>query len=95
MAEVIHKDVRDLLSAEMAEEDLSMDTGVAVVSGKAETLAILEHRRWLAYMRAEGFVFSGSTDESSRYDQAKMHNLLVSYNNLPESEKKLSFDADA
>jgi hypothetical protein len=63
-------------------------------SNGAEALAILEHRRWLAYMRAEGFVFSGSTDESSRCDQAKMHNLLVSYETLPESEKKLSFDAD-
>jgi hypothetical protein len=94
MAEVIHKDVRDILYAEAGREELPMDTGSSADSDRAEASAILEHRRWLAYMRAEGFIFSGSTDESSRCDQAKIHNLLVRYDSLPESEKKLALDAD-
>jgi hypothetical protein len=85
MAEVIHKEVRDAL---LAETELRKSDAEQV-----EALAILEHRRWLAYMRSEGFIFSGSTDEGSRCDDAKLHNLLVPYNQLPEAEKKLSFDA--
>ena len=52
------------------------------------TLENLEHRRWNAYMRAEGFVFSGSTDAASRNDLGKMHNDLVNYTILPEEEKR-------
>jgi len=56
----------------------------------AERAAIeaLEHRRWNAYMRSEGYVFSGSTDRRSRNDLAKQHNDLVCYSRLPESEKR-------
>ena len=48
----------------------------------------LEHRRWNAYMRSEGFVFSGSTDRMSRNDLGKTHNDLVSYDILNEEEKR-------
>ncbi len=48
----------------------------------------LEHRRWNAYMRAEGYVFSGSTDKSSRNDLAKMHHDLVDFASLTEEEKR-------
>ena len=48
----------------------------------------LEHRRWNAYMRAEGYVYSGSTDKKSRNDLAKMHNDLVEYSSLTEEEKR-------
>lgn len=48
----------------------------------------LEHRRWNAYMRAEGYVFSGSTDKSSRNDLAKMHHDLVDFSSLTEEEKR-------
>lgn len=49
----------------------------------------LEHRRWNAYMRAQGYVYSGSTDKSSRNDLAKMHHDLVDYASLPEEVKRL------
>lgn len=48
----------------------------------------LEHRRWNAYMRAEGYVFSGSKEKSSRNDLAKMHHDLVDFSSLTEEEKR-------
>jgi hypothetical protein len=49
---------------------------------------VLEHRRWNAYMRSEGYVFSGSTDKKSRNDLAKMHHDLVNFADLSEEEKR-------
>jgi hypothetical protein len=48
----------------------------------------LEHRRWNAYMRSEGYVYSGSKSKSSRNDLAKMHHDLVDYASLSEEEKR-------
>lgn len=48
----------------------------------------LEHRRWNAYMRSEGYVFSGSKEKSSRNDLAKMHHDLVDFSSLTEEEKR-------
>ena len=48
----------------------------------------LEHRRWNAYMRAEGYIFSGSKEKSSRNDLAKMHHDLVDYASLHDDEKR-------
>ena len=48
----------------------------------------LEHRRWNAYMRSEGYVYSGSPDKASRNDLAKMHHDLVDFSRLTEEEKK-------
>ena len=48
----------------------------------------LEHRRWNAYMRAEGYVFSGSKEKSSRNDLAKMHHDLVDFPSLTDEEKR-------
>lgn len=53
-----------------------------------EGIERLEHRRWNAYMRAEGYVFSGSKDKASRNDLAKMHHDLVDYAALSEEEKR-------
>ena len=53
-----------------------------------EIIENLEHRRWNAYMRSEGYVFSGSTDKSSRNDLAKMHHDLVDFSSLTEEEKR-------
>jgi hypothetical protein len=53
------------------------------------SIEALEHRRWNAYMRAEGYVFSGSKDKSSRNDLAKMHHDLVDYASLTEEVKRL------
>lgn len=53
-----------------------------------DVIESLEHRRWNAYMRAEGYVFSGSGDKSSRNDLAKMHHDLVDYASLTDDEKR-------
>ena len=42
----------------------------------------LEHRRWNAYMRAEGYVYG-----TQRYDLAKTHPCLVPFDALPEKEQ--------
>lgn len=47
----------------------------------------LEHRRWNAYMRSEGYCYSGSTNPASRNDLAKLHHDLVPYKALPAEEK--------
>ena len=53
-----------------------------------EIIETLEHRRWNAYMRSEGYVYSGSPDKSSRNDLAKMHHDLVDFSSLTEEEKR-------
>ncbi len=42
-----------------------------------ELASFYEHLRWNAYMRTEGYIFSGSTDAKTRNDRAKMHHNLV------------------
>ena len=47
-------------------------------------IRILEHRRWNAYVRSEGYVWGGSTDKAlGRNDLAKKHNNLVPFWDLP------------
>lgn len=53
-----------------------------------EELENLEHRRWNAYMRSEGYIYSGNPDKSSRNDLGKMHHDLVNYDDLTEEEKR-------
>lgn len=53
---------------------------------EADALSVLEHRRWNAYMRAEGYVFSGSKEKSSRNDLGKMHHDLVEFQSLADGE---------
>lgn len=48
----------------------------------------LEHRRWNAYMRSEGFVYSGSRDSKTRNNLGKMHNNLLPYDLLSEEDKR-------
>ena len=62
------------------EEDLT--------DAERNTIEKLEHRRWNAYMRAEGYIYSGSPDKSSRNDLAKMHHDLVDFSSLSEEEKR-------
>lgn len=50
-------------------------------------IRILEHRRWNAYMRSEGYVYGGTTEKSGRNDLGRMHNCLVPFNDLPLEEK--------
>ena len=48
----------------------------------------LEHRRWNAYMRSEGYIYSGSRNADSRNDLGKMHHNLVPYNLLSDRDKR-------
>jgi len=43
---------------------------------------VLEHKRWNAYMRSEGWIYG-----SVRNDLAKVHNCLVPFDDLSEEEK--------
>ncbi len=82
MASAIHMKARiycGIPGADKKEEELTDE--------ERNIIGALEHRRWNAYMRAEGYVFSGSKDSSSRNDLAKMHHDLVDYSSLAEGEK--------
>ena len=57
-----------------------------------EALSLLEHRRWNAYVRSEGYIFSGSTDPKSKNDLGKMHNDLVGFYSLSAEEQKKDHD---
>lgn len=48
----------------------------------------IEHQRWCAYMRSEGYRYSGSRDRDSRNDLAKLHPDLVPYDMLSEEDRK-------
>ncbi len=52
-----------------------------------QLLMDLEHRRWNAYMRSIGYVYSGSNDPKSRNDLGKMHHNLVKYEDLTQDDK--------
>lgn len=69
-----------ITGAEKAENELTEE--------ERTSLECLEHRRWNAYMRSEGYVYSGSTDKSSRNNLGKMHHNLVPYEVLSDSDKR-------
>ncbi len=66
--------------ADKREEDLTDE--------ERRGIETLEHRRWNAYMRSEGYIYSGSPEKSSRNDLGKMHHDLVDYSSLTEEEKR-------
>lgn len=83
MASAIHMKARikcGIPGADKKEDELTDE--------ERDIIEVLEHRRWNAYMRAEGYVFSGSKDKSSRNDLAKMHHDLVDFSSLTEEEKR-------
>ena len=83
MASAIHRSATvycGILGAGKPEKDLT--------EAERESVEKLEHRRWNAYMRSEGFVFSGSKDKSSRNYLGKMHHDLVNFDELTEEEKR-------
>lgn len=55
-------------------------------------IRVLEHCRWNAYMRSEGYIYSGSTEKSSRNDLAKKHHCLVPFGELPLKEQEKDDD---
>ena len=83
MASAIHMKARiacNIPGSNKKESELTLE--------EREIIENLEHRRWNAYMRSEGYVYSGSTNKNSRNDLAKMHNDLVSFETLTEEEKR-------
>ena len=48
---------------------------------------MLEHNRWNAYMRSEGYVYGGTPEPEGRNDLAKMHNCLVRFELLSPEDK--------
>jgi len=83
MASVIHFDVRRKLGvpgADKVDADLS--------DSERQTIETLEHKRWNAYMRSEGFIYSGSKDKKSRNDLGKMHHNLVVFDELSDEDKR-------
>ena len=70
-------------SIETGEEN----TAMLVKGGKAKLVIVAADTSPNAKKRAEGYVFSGSTDKSSRNDLAKIHHDLVDFSSLTEEEK--------
>ncbi len=83
MASAIHNSVRVKLNVPGAgKEEGSLN------QKELDFIEVLEHRRWNAYMRSEGYVYSGSKDKKSRNNLGKMHHNLVCYEDLPEEDKR-------
>lgn len=83
MASAVHMHARahcGVAGAGKAEDTLTQ--------AERDALERLEHRRWNAYMRSEGYVYSGSPEKSSRNDLGKMHHDLVVFDALSEAEKR-------
>ncbi|MBO5652602.1 MAG: hypothetical protein J6S44_00125 [Clostridia bacterium] len=83
MASALHGRLRikrGVMGAGKAEEDLTV--------AERDAIERIEHRRWNAYMRSEGFVYSGSPDKKSRNNLAKMHHNLVPFDVLSEEDKR-------
>ena len=53
-----------------------------------ENLSLSKQQKLVLYMRAEGYIYSGSPEKSSRNDLAKMHHDLVDFSSLTEEEKR-------
>jgi hypothetical protein len=82
MASAIHRKMKGLCQIpgiEKAKEERTEEELWAI--------RILEHRRWNAYMRSEGYVYGGTVERSGRNDMAKMHNCLVPFEQLPYEEQ--------
>ena len=82
IASVIHKKLRE-------ECDIP---GVKVAPGERTkeelwAIRIMEHRRWNAYMRSEGYQYSGSDEPESRNDLAKRHHCLIPFDRLKDGDK--------
>jgi hypothetical protein len=83
VASAIHMKARihcNIQGAEKADDELTEEERTAIEK--------LEHRRWNAYMRSEGYIYSGSHDKASRNDLGKMHHDLIEYDLMDDEEKR-------
>ena len=51
-------------------------------------IGLIEHVRWNAYMRTEGYQYSGGQNKSSRNDLGKVHHNLVPVTKLSDDDLK-------
>ncbi len=88
IAKAIHEDLRKQLIALHYIDDIPGIDKDWDKRTDTEKLAIgrFEHVRWNAYMRSEGYVFSGSKEKASRNDLAKQHNNLVPVSELSDDD---------
>lgn len=82
-ASVIHKEAKLYCGIAGAGKPLEERT-----EAERDLLRRIEHQRWCAYMRSEGYRYSGSRTRSSRNDLAKLHPDLVSYELLSEEDRR-------
>lgn len=83
VAAAIHLHMRKAVGipwADKAEAELTPE--------ERDELEVLEHKRWNAYMRSEGYCYSGSPDKASRNDLAKLHHDLIPFDSLSEEDKR-------
>lgn len=83
VAAAIHLRMRSAVGipwADKPEEQLTLE--------ERDELEVLEHQRWNAYMRSEGYCYSGSPDKATRNDLAKLHHDLIPFERLTEEEKR-------
>ena len=83
MASAIHMKARIACAVPGADKEESQ-----ISETERDIIEKLEHRRWNAYMRSDGYIYSGSPDKSSRNDLAKMHHNLVDFDVLTEEDKR-------
>lgn len=52
-----------------------------------KALAVLEHKRWMAYIRTEGYVYTDVPLKDGHDHFRRYNNYIIPYDDLPESEK--------
>ncbi len=90
VASVIHRKARIHCGIDGADQEKENMT-----KEQQERIMLLEHRRWNAYMRSEGYIYSGDLNSDSRNDLGKMHNNLVSYYKLTDIDKNKDLNVGA
>ena len=58
-------------------------------------LALLEHRRWSAYVRGDGYRIGGSQDERKNDTLARLHYCLIPFDELPPEEQEKDYNVIA
>ncbi len=86
IASAIHEKYRQVVFKDGKDIDVIVETPKGKKNHKLSS--IYEHMRWNAYMRCEGFVFTGSPEEETRNDRAKMHHNLHPFNILSDDNIK-------
>lgn len=87
VASAIHKEMKLLCGIPGIEKEPD-----ARSDEERKAIRNLEHCRWNAYMRSEGYVYGGTVEKSGRNDMAKMHNFLVPFEELPLKQQEKDDD---